>query len=56
MNTFAGYCIWDKSMRVFKKRAQGIPVDGITGIKSSNALSKVYTIDPSNTEWYYIRL
>lgn len=50
------YYVWDVSSRSFKRRKIGKPVEGYQGIKSSETLSRVYTIHPKNMECYYVRL
>ena len=33
-----------------------MPVEGYPGVKSSDALGRVYTIHPNNSEAFYLRL
>lgn len=50
------YYTWNVSSRVFQRRKQGIPHPDISGIKSSDALGRVYTVHPNNAECFYLRL
>lgn len=40
----------------FKRRIQGIVVDGQPGIKESEVLGRVYTIHPNNFKCFFLRL
>lgn len=42
--------------KTFQRRKQGQDVEGHPGVKSSDALGRVYTIHPSNAECFYLRL
>ncbi|GBM08936.1 hypothetical protein AVEN_57476-1 [Araneus ventricosus] len=47
---------WDKSKKVFNRRKQGAVVEGPDGIRSGDALGRVYTLHSRNTDCYYLRL
>ena len=49
------YYTWNSSKR-FKRRTQGIPVQGHPGIKQTDALGRVYTVHPNNFECFCLRL
>ncbi|KAF0696189.1 ATP-dependent DNA helicase, partial [Aphis craccivora] len=48
------YYVWKNN--IFERRKRGINVNGWPGIKRDQALGRVYTIHPKNTECYYLRL
>ena len=50
------YYTWNASSKSFLKRKQGAAVEGHPGIKSSDALGRVYTIHPSNAECFFLRM
>ena len=50
------YYTWDVAQRVFKRRIQGEPLAGHEGIYSTDALGRVYTVHPNNSECFYLRL
>ncbi|XP_062519604.1 uncharacterized protein LOC134194679 [Corticium candelabrum] len=50
------YYRWDRSSKKWKRRIQGIHVEGHPGIKSCDTLGRVYTIHPSAFECYCLRL
>ncbi|UYV80385.1 hypothetical protein LAZ67_19000038 [Cordylochernes scorpioides] len=50
------YCTWNASEKKFQRRKQGKPVEGHPNIYSSDALSRLYTVHPSNQECFYLRL
>jgi len=50
------YYTWNKSERCFKRRKIGSPVENFPGVKSSDTLSRVYTVHPKNIECFYVRL
>ncbi|XP_053595501.1 uncharacterized protein LOC128667822 [Microplitis demolitor] len=48
------YYVWRKHQ--FHRRKQGKIVPGYLGIKKDHVLGRVYTVHPTNTECYYLRL
>jgi hypothetical protein len=51
------YYTWNSSNKTFLRRKQGNDVKGFPGIKSANALGRVYTVHPtSNAECYFLRM
>lgn len=50
------YYTWDSSKKTFNRRKQGKVVEGHPGIRSSDALGRVYTVHPTNAECFYLRL
>ena len=50
------YYRWDRSSKKWKRRIQGIHVEGHPGIKSCDTLGRVYTIHPSAFECYCLCL
>ncbi|GBN53634.1 hypothetical protein AVEN_40472-1 [Araneus ventricosus] len=46
---------WDKSKIVFNRLKQCAIVEGHDGIRSGDALGRVYTVHSRNTECYYLR-
>ena len=50
------YFTWNASGKMFQQRKQGADVVGHPGIKSSDALGRVYTIYPSNAECFFLRM
>lgn len=48
------YYTWKNNQ--FYRRQQGQPVSGYPGVKKDRVLGRVYTVHPSNTECYYLRL
>lgn len=48
------YFVWNKNK--FVRRKRGKDVDGWPGVKKDDALGRVYTIRPNNTECYHLRL
>ncbi|GBM36653.1 hypothetical protein AVEN_221928-1 [Araneus ventricosus] len=47
---------WEKSKKIFNQRKQGAIVEGHDGIRSVDALGRVYTVHSRNTDYYYVRL
>ena len=47
---------WDKSKKIFSRRKQGAVVEGHVGIRSGDALGRVYTVNLRNFECYYLRM
>ena len=50
------YYTWNASQKLFKRRKQGADVEYHPGIKSSDALGRVYTVHPSNAECFFLRM
>ncbi|KAL0882000.1 hypothetical protein ABMA27_001749 [Loxostege sticticalis] len=50
------YYTYDKQRGVFNRRRRGQPVDGVPGVYKDQALGRVYTVHPNNSECYYLRL
>lgn len=50
------YYTWNTSTKKFQRRKQGAAVPGHVGIRSSDALGRVYTVHPNNADCYYLRL
>ncbi|XP_044597578.1 uncharacterized protein LOC123274153 [Cotesia glomerata] len=50
------YYIFDKQNKIFNKRKRGRKVDDYVDIYKENVIGRVYTIHPSNTECFYLRL
>lgn len=48
------YFTWDKSKKVFNRRKQGKIVEGHDGIRSNDALGRVYTVHLRNFECFYL--
>ncbi|XP_073990924.1 uncharacterized protein [Rhodnius prolixus] len=49
------YFTWAQSKK-WIPRKQGIPVDACPGLFKSNSLGRVYTVNPRQTECFYLRL
>ncbi|XP_074108457.1 uncharacterized protein LOC141533462 [Cotesia typhae] len=49
------YFTWAQSKK-WIPRKQGIPVDACLGLFKSNSLGRVYTVNPRQTECFYLRL
>lgn len=49
------YYTWQQ-VKVWKRRIQGIPVEGYPGVKASDAIGRVYTVHPNNKECFFLRL
>ncbi|GFX64018.1 ATP-dependent DNA helicase [Trichonephila clavipes] len=47
---------WNASTKKFQRRKQGKAVEGHTNLYSSDALGRLYTVHPKNTESFYLRL
>ncbi|GFV05307.1 ATP-dependent DNA helicase [Trichonephila clavipes] len=47
---------WKASTKKFQRRKQGKAVEGHTNLYSSDALGRLYTVHPNNTECFYLRL
>jgi hypothetical protein len=51
------YYTWNSSNKTFLRRKQGDDLQEFPGIKSANALGRVYTVHPtSNAECYFLRM
>ncbi|CAF1021035.1 unnamed protein product [Adineta steineri] len=50
------YYTWDASGKMFKRRVQGPPVAGHSGIHETDALGRVYTVHPNNFDCFCVRL
>lgn len=50
------YYTWNTTSKTFNRRKQGEAVSGVNGVKSSDALGRVYTVHPNNFECYFLRL
>jgi len=50
------YYRWDKSKRQFVRRIQGNPVPGYPEIRRGEAKGRVYTIHPSLSECFFLRM
>jgi len=50
------YFTWNTSRKTFERRKQGQEVQGHPGVRSSDALGRVYTVHPSNAECFYLRM
>lgn len=50
------YFVWNASKREFQRRKQGAFDPDHPGIHTSDALGRVYTIHPNNSECYYLRM
>ena len=50
------YYTWDASGKIFKRRIQGSRVDKYPGIHETDALGRVYTAHPNNSECFFLRL
>ncbi|GFW35042.1 ATP-dependent DNA helicase [Trichonephila clavipes] len=47
---------WNASTKKFQRRKRGKAVEGHTNLYSSDALGRLYTVHPNNTECFYLRL
>lgn len=50
------YYTWNAASNKFKRRKQGVRVEGHANLYASNALGRVYTVHPNNAECYYLRM
>lgn len=50
------YYTWNQSTKTYTKRKQGEPVEGFPEIKRSNAIGRMYTVHPSQSECFFLRL
>ena len=50
------YYTWCPNTKKYSQRSQGTPVEGVPGIKASDALGRVYTVHPNNFECFCLRL
>jgi hypothetical protein len=50
------YFTWDKARKIFNRRKQGLIVEGHDGIRSGDALGRVYTVHLRNFDCYYLRM
>lgn len=47
---------WNASRKQFERRKRGIRVPNYGDVFSANALGRVYTVHPNNTECYFLRI
>ena len=50
------YYTWNASSKLFSRRKRGLPVPNVQNIFASNTLGRVYTVHPSNSECFYLRI
>ncbi|GBO33218.1 hypothetical protein AVEN_153320-1 [Araneus ventricosus] len=50
------YYTWNTSTRKWKRRIQGTPVQNWPGVKSGDALGRIYTVHTSNMECFCLRM
>lgn len=50
------YYTWNQSGKRFKRRARGSAVSGHDDIRSSDAIGRLYTVHPSQSECFFLRL
>lgn len=50
------YYSWKKSKKQFVRRKKGASLENNPDIRSSDTLGRVYTIHPSNSECFYLRM
>uniref|UniRef100_UPI00358ED5B8 uncharacterized protein n=1 Tax=Myxine glutinosa TaxID=7769 RepID=UPI00358ED5B8 len=50
------YYTWQEGKKAFQPRKQGETIPGHPHIRSSQVLGRVYTVHPSNSECFYLRL
>ncbi|GBP45275.1 hypothetical protein EVAR_29023_1 [Eumeta japonica] len=50
------YYTWNVSLKEWKRRLQGTPVDGWPGVKAGDTLGRIYTVHVSNFECYCLRM
>ncbi|GFW42045.1 ATP-dependent DNA helicase [Trichonephila clavipes] len=50
------YYTWSVSLREWKCRVQGTPIDGWPDVKAGHALGRIYTVHVSNFECYCLRM
>lgn len=50
------YYTWNASTKKFQRRKQGKAVAGHSNIFATDALGRVYTVHPTNSECFYLRL
>lgn len=50
------YYTWNASSRKWMKRKQGVIVDGTNDIRSSDTIGRVFTVLPSNSECFFLRM
>ncbi|XP_074096810.1 ATP-dependent DNA helicase pif1-like [Cotesia typhae] len=55
-NEVPQFYTWNQSTKQFYRRKQGIKHPSVAGIFSTSALGRVYTVHPSNSECYYLRM
>ncbi|GFX96455.1 ATP-dependent DNA helicase [Trichonephila clavipes] len=55
-NVLPKFYTWNASTKKFQRRKQGKAVEGHTNLYSSDALGRLYTVHPNNTECFYLRL
>ncbi|XP_036347381.1 uncharacterized protein LOC118756745, partial [Rhagoletis pomonella] len=55
-NEIPSYYTYNKQRGVFNRRRRGQPVEGFPDVHRENAIGRVYTVHPSNSECYYLRL
>lgn len=47
---------WDKKKKQFLRRKKGLSMEDYPDIRSSDTLGRVYTIHPTNSECFYLRM
>lgn len=50
------YYTWNATRREWKRRIQGVPVQNWPGVKSGDALGRVYTVHVTNMECFCLRI
>jgi hypothetical protein len=50
------YYTWNASRKQFQRRKQGSMVEGHPGVWATQALGHIYTVHPSNSECFYLRM
>ncbi|GFS85135.1 ATP-dependent DNA helicase [Trichonephila clavipes] len=55
-NVLPKFYTWNASTKKFQRRKQGKAVEGHTNLYSSDALDRLYTVHPNNTECFYLIL
>lgn len=50
------YCTCNQTSRRFIRRKQGNPVPGYPDVYSTDAIGRIYSVQPSNDEYFHLRL
>lgn len=50
------YYAWNQAGKKFNQRKQGTAIEGHSDVKKTDALGRVYTIHPNNTECFHLRM